>query len=116
MATYSKVFLSGQGDGTGQKVFATSTPGELIHTAHATAKDEIHLWAWNSDATDLLLTVEWGGVTDPDNLVEFTVPTQDGWYLIVPGFILSDSGEVRAFAPGGKANLLVINGFVNRIT
>jgi len=115
MATYSKVFLSGgTGDGRGIKVAATSTPGTAIHTAHATATDEIHLWAWNSDSADRLLTIEFGDVTDPDDIIEFTVPTQDGLYLVVPGLILSNSDVVRAF--GAAGNVLVINGYVNRIT
>ena len=116
MATFSKQFLSGgSGDGRGIKVVATATVGTTIHDAHATAKDEIHLWAWNSKASDVLLTVEWGAVTDPDDILEFTVPTIDGWYMIIPGFILSGSDKVSAFAVA-NANLIVINGFVNRIT
>ena len=73
MATYSKQYLSGgTGDGRGIKVVATTTPGTTIHTAHATAMDEIHLWAWNSDSVDRLLTIEFGDTTDPDDLIEFS--------------------------------------------
>jgi hypothetical protein len=116
MATYSKEFLSGgTGDGRGIKVAETATAGTLIHTADTTAMDEIHLWAWNSKSSDVLLTIEWGGVTDPDDIVEFTVPTIDGWYPIKPGFILTGEDVVGAFAVG-NANVIVIQGFVNRIT
>jgi hypothetical protein len=37
----------------------------------------------NSDTTDRKLTIEWGGVDSPDDLIEFTVPAESGLYLIV---------------------------------
>jgi hypothetical protein len=114
MATYSKVQLSGGTTGKNVKVAATSTPGTTIHTAHATDIDEIWLWAVNSDTSDRKLTIEFGGVSAPDDLVEFTVPTEDGPYLIIPGWTLTNSLVVKAFA--ASANVIVINGFVNRIT
>lgn len=114
MATYSKELLSGGSNGRNIKVAATATPGTLIHTAHATAKDEIWLWAVNSDSVDRKLTIEFGGVTAPDDLVEFTVPAEDGLYLLIPGHLLTNSLVVRAFA--AAANVISINGYVNRIT
>lgn len=114
MATYTKVILSGSTNGRNIKVAATATPGTLIHTAHATAIDEIHLWAVNSDTTDRKLTVEFGGTTSPDDTIEITIPAEDGLYLVVPGLTLTNSLVVRAFA--ATANVLLVNGFVNRIT
>lgn len=114
MASYSKVVLSGGTTGKNIKVAATATPGTTIHTAHATAQDEIHLWAVNSDTTNRKLTIEFGGVTAPDDLIEFTVPAEDGAYLMIPGWVLTNSLVVRAFAE--TANVIVVNGYVNRIT
>lgn len=115
MATFTKEFLSGTGDGTGFKLAQTvAGSAETIHTAHATATDEIHLWAFNSDSTDRLVTILFGGTTDPDDYIEFTVPAQDGAYLVIPGWILSGSAVVKAFA--AAANVITINGYVNRIT
>jgi hypothetical protein len=114
MATYTKVQLSGGTTGKNVKVVATATAGTLIHTAHATSIDEIWLWCVNSDTVDRKLTIEFGGVAAPDDLIEVTIPAEDGLYLVVPGLTLTNSLVVRAFA--ASANVLSINGYVNRIT
>ena len=113
MATYTKEFLSGSTNGRQVKVAATATPGTLIHTAHATAKDEIWLWAVNSDTTPRKLTIEFGGTTAPDDLIELTIPAEAGLLMVVPGLILSNSLVVRAFC--ASANVVTISGYVNRI-
>ena len=113
MATFSKVKLSGGTDGKNIKVAASSTPGTTIHTAHATALDEIWLYAVNSSASDVKLTIEWGEATAPDGNIEYTVKAENGLYLIVPGLLLSNSLVVKAFA--ATANVICINGYVNRI-
>lgn len=114
MATYSKIQLSGGTTGKNIKVAATATAGTTIHTAHATSIDEIWLWAVNSDTTDRKLTIEFGGTTSPDDTVEMTIPLEDGPYLVIPGWTLTNSLVVRAFA--ATANVILINGYVNRIT
>lgn len=114
MALYSKVKLSGGTDGRCVKVVATATPGTTIHTAHATALDEIWLWAVNSDTTDRKLTIEFGGTTSPDDTIEQTILAESGLVLIIPGFLLTNSAVVKAFA--ATANVVLINGYVNRIT
>ena len=93
---------------------ATATAGTTIHTAHATALDEVWLWAVNSDTTARKLTVEWGEATAPDGNIEVTIPAESGYLLVVPGLILTNSLVVKAFA--ATANVLLINGYVNRIT
>jgi hypothetical protein len=114
MSTFSKVRLSGGTDGRNIKVAATSTAGTTIHTAHATALDEIWLWAVNSDTSDRKLTIEFGGTSSPDDLLEQSIPAEGGLFLIVPGLLLTNSVVVRAFA--ASANVVLINGYVNRIT
>jgi hypothetical protein len=113
MATFTKQKLSGGTDGKNIKVVATATAGTTIHTAHATALDEIWLYAVNSSATDVKLTIEWGEATAPDGNIEYTVKAENGLYLIVPGLLLSNSLVVKAFA--ATANVICINGYVNRI-
>lgn len=113
MATFSKVKFSESTSGKMVKVAATATAGTLIHTASQAALDEIWLYAVNSDATDRKLTIEFGGTSAPDDLIEFTVKAENGLYLIVPGLILTDGVEVRAFA--ATANVISIGGYVNRI-
>lgn len=113
MATYTKTLLSGSTNGRQIKVAATATPGTTIHTAHATAYDEVWLWAVNSDTTARKLTIEFGGTTAPDDLIEVTVPAEAGLMLIVPGWVLTSSLVVKAFC--ASANVVTIGGFVNRI-
>ena len=114
MATFSKLKLSGSTDGRIIKVVQTATAGTLIHTAHATALDELWLWAVNSDSTARVLTIEYGGVASPDDLIEQTIAAEDGLVLIVPGLLITNSLVVRAFA--ATANVVMVGGYVNRIT
>jgi len=114
MATYTKVKLSGSTDGRMIKVAATATLGTTIHTAHATSLDEIWLYAVNSDTVDRKLTIEFGGATAPDNLIEQNIPAESGLILVCPGLILSNSLVVTAFA--ATANVIMIGGYGNRIS
>ena len=119
MATYTKTILSGSTDGKSIKVAATATAGTTIHTGSSTATtlDEVWIYAQNTDTTDRKLTIEWGGTTAPDDLIEYTVKAENGLYLIIPGLILKGNATplvVRAFA--ATANVITISGYVNRIT
>jgi hypothetical protein len=114
MATYTKELLSGSTDGKGIKITQTATAGDTIHTAHATSLDEIYLYAFNSGTADVKLTIEWGEATAPDGNIEVTIPGESGLYLIIPGLLLTNSLVVKAFAE--TANVIIIHGFVNRIT
>jgi len=116
MATFSKLALSGSTNGRLIKVVATVTAGTIIHTAVAGVVDfdEIWIYAVNSDTAARKLTIEFGGVAAPDDLIEKTIPAEDGLLLIVPGFVLQNGLLVRAFA--ATANVVLIGGFVNRIT
>lgn len=113
---YKKRKLSGSTDGRGIKVSATSTPGTLIHTALSTIAanewDEVWLKAINTSGSAVKLTVEWGGTTSPDDLLEVTIPAEDGFTEVIPGHVLQNGAEVRAFA--ATADGIVIHGFVNR--
>jgi hypothetical protein len=115
VATYTKQKLSGSTNGKGIKVAATATPGTLLHTAVAGTSDwdEVWLYAMNSDSSDRALTIEWGGVADPDDLIEVTIPGQQGLVLVAPGLVLQNELVVRAFA--AAADVVTIHGFVNRI-
>ena len=116
MATFQKRILSGSTNGEGIKVAATATLGTTIHTAVTGTSDidEIYLYAANSDTTNRKLTIEFGGATAPDNLIEYTVPAEDGLYLVVPGLILNNAQVITAFC--ATANVVMIYGYVNRIT
>ena len=116
MATYSKVLLSGCTNGKQIKVVQTATAGTTIHTATSgsTNLDEIWLYAVNSSSSAVKPTIEWGEATAHDGNIEVTVPAEDGYMLVVPGLLLQNSLVVKAFA--ATANVILINGYVNRIT
>lgn len=116
MATFSKQLLSGSTNGKAIKVAQTATAGTTIHTAVSgtTNLDEIWIYAVNSSASTVKLTLEWGEATAPDGNIEFTVPAENGLYLITAGLLLQNSLVVKAFA--ATANVICLHGYVNRIT
>jgi hypothetical protein len=116
MPTYSKQLLSGSTNGRGILVAATATAGTLIHTAIAgtSSEDEIWLYAHNTSAIAVKLTLEWGGATAPDDHIEINIGAEGtGLILVAPGILLQNGLVVRAFA--GTADVINIFGYVNRI-
>lgn len=116
MATYSRDKLSGSTNGKGIKVAANATPGTTIHTAVTGTDDydEIWLWAVNSyNLGSIKLTLEYGGTSDPDNLIEVTIPPESGLVLVCPGLVLNNEQVLAAFA--ASANYIVLYGYVNKI-
>jgi hypothetical protein len=113
---YKKRKLSASTDGRGIKVGATATPGTLIHTALANVAanewDEIWLRVVNTSGAAVKLTLEWGGTTAPDDQIEITIPAESGFSEVIPGHVLQNGKEVRAFA--ATADVLVVHGYVNR--
>jgi hypothetical protein len=101
-------------------VAATATTGTTIHATGTSSSiiDEIWLYAVNSDTTNRKLTIEFGGTSSPDDLIELTVTAESGLVLVVPGLVLAGTGSaartVTAFA--ATANVISIGGYVNRIT
>jgi hypothetical protein len=120
MATFSKQLLSGSTGGRLIKVAATATTGTTIHATGTSSSivDEIWLYAVNSDTTARKLTIEFGGTTAPDDLIELTVAAESGLVLVVPGLTLVGTGSaartVTAFA--ATANVISIGGYVNRVS
>ena len=119
MATFTKNHLSGSTDGKQIKVAATATAGTTIHTGPTNTAHfhEVWLYAVNSDTTARKLTIEWGGTSSPDDLIEVTIAAESGLVLIIPGLVLQGNATalvVRAFA--ATANVINISGYVNEIT
>lgn len=114
MASIVRTILSGSTDGRQIKVTATATPGTTIHTAHGSSEDEIWLWVGNEDSVARDVTIEFGGTTDPDDRITYSVPPGDGLKLMIPGLTLTNSLVVKAFA--AAANVIMVAGHVNRIT
>ena len=116
MATFTKTLLSGSTNGKAIKVAATSTAGTTIHTAVSgtSSLDEVWLYAHNSSAGTVKLTLEWGEASAPDGNIEINVAAEGGGLvLIAPGLLLQNSLVIKAFA--ATANVVTITGYVNRI-
>ena len=119
MATFSKLTLSGSTAGLPVLVVATASTGTTIHATgtSATALDEVHLFAYNSDTVAITLTIQFGGTTSPDQDVKLSIPSRAGLTYVVPGLLLAGTGSaartVAAYA--GTASKITISGFVNRI-
>ena len=117
MATFTKLKLSGSTDGKAIKVVATATAGTTIHTAVSgtSSLDEIWLYAHNSSASTVKLTLEWGEATAPDGNIEINIGAEGtGLVLVAPGLLLQNSLVVKAFA--ATANVVTLTGYVNRIS
>ena len=119
MATFTKKKLSGSTDGLGIKVTGTSTGATVtVHTAVAGTTagvfDEIWLYANNTSASAVKLTLEWGTATAADGNIELTIAAESGLVLVVPGLILQNTKVVKAFA--ATADVILLTGYVNQIS
>jgi hypothetical protein len=116
MPSISRIPLSGSTDGRGIKVAATASSGTTIHTAttSTTDCDVITLYAYNSSASAVNLTLQWGGTTSVDDDIKLSIPATSGLTLVVPDMVLRNSLVVRAYA--GTTNVITIHGFANRVT
>jgi hypothetical protein len=108
--------LSGSTDGRGVLVVATASSGTTIHTATSSATDcdVVTLYAYNSSASAVTLTVQWGGTTAVNDDIKLSIPSLSGLTLVVPDLVVRNSLVVRAYA--GTASVVTIHGFVNRVT
>lgn len=117
MATYSKHLLSGSTNGKNISVTGANTGAAVtVHTATSGTSnlDEIWLYATNTSAAAVVLTVEFGGTTNQDDYIELELAADSGMTLIIPGLLLQNSLVVKAWA--ATADVININGYVNRIT
>lgn len=122
MATYAKALLSGSTQGKAIKVAAT-TSGSAGTTIHATGTsstiiDEVWLYATNSSASSVVLTIQWGGTTAVDNEIKISIPSNAGLTLVVPGLILTGTGSVAntIAAYASTTNVVTVSGYVHRIS
>lgn len=116
----SKVLLSGSTGGMPIKVVATSTPGTTIHATgtSSTIIDEVWLYATNTSAATVNITIEFGSTTAPDQNIIVAIPSKSGLSICTAGLILTGTGAaartITAFA--SIASVVNIVGYVNRIS
>lgn len=116
----SKVLLSGSTGGMPIKVVATATTGTTIHATGTSASviDEVWLYATNTSAATVALTIEFGSTTAPDQNIIVGIPSKSGLSICVAGLTLVGTGSaartITAFA--SSANVINIVGYINRIS
>lgn len=120
MATFSKVLLSGSTQGKAIKVAATASTGTTIHATGTSSSiiDEVWLYAYNSSASAVTLTIQYGDTTAVDNDIKLSIPATAGLTLVVPGLTLTGTGSAAntVYAYAGTTNVITISGYVNRIS
>ncbi len=102
----------GDGDGEPIAVAATSSPGTTVHTAHATSKDEVHLYLSSIHTSPVTVIVEFGGVDTKNRIAHIIQPNET--ICAVPGVCLGNSKLVKVYA--GTTNVVNAFGWVNRIS
>ena len=116
----AKVLLSGSTGGMPIKVVATATTGTTIHATGTSASiiDEVWLYATNTSAATVALTIEFGSTTAPDQNIIVGIPSKSGLSICVAGLTLVGTGSaartITAFA--SSANVINIVGYINRIS
>jgi hypothetical protein len=116
--TVTRAALSASTNGGGIKIGATSTPGTLIHTAVSgtSSWDAIFISLYNSAAVTtlpVLVTIEFGGATAPDQNISLYVYPKTGLVWAVQGLMLQNALTVKVFAD--TTNVIVASGYVNQI-
>jgi hypothetical protein len=123
MATYSKLSLQPTAGTSNQGlpilVVATASTGTTIHTTGTSASiiDEVWLYAYNSDTSARLLTIQYGGTTSPLNDIKLSLPATSGLTLVVPGLVLTGTGSASnvVYAYASTASVVTVSGYVNRV-
>lgn len=116
----AKTLLSGSTGGMPINVVATATTGTTIHATgtSSTVIDEVWLYATNTSAASVNLTIEFGSTTAPDQNIILAIPAKSGLSICVAGLTLTGTGSaariITAFA--ATSNVINIVGYVNRIS
>jgi hypothetical protein len=115
MASFSKQFLSGSTNGRPIGLTQTATAGDTIHTATSTSGefDEVWLYFYNRNASAIVITIEFGGVTAADTrTISLNSDTRT---LVVSEQVIAGGLTVAAFAASNPTDISVA-GWVNRIS
>lgn len=103
----------------GIKIARAATPGDLIHktSGEADVIDEVYLWVEHTNAGSggvfTTVTVEFGGVTSPDDLMVRDIPIQKAFQVVKGRPISGANLEIRVFAD--VSGEITVWGYINRI-
>jgi len=113
MANFLKARLSENILGEPIHITTNSSPGTLVHDLvdGYTSLDEVWLYASNTTASSVIVTVELGGAGLKHEVKE----TVDGnkTALVIPGLPMHGNGKISVYA--GTANVINVYGWVNEI-
>lgn len=113
---YSLLIASGSTNGLGVKVTGTNSAGAVtVHTAvtGTTDFDLVTLEAYNDDTVPITLAIEFGGTTDPDNVIRVEIPPRQGPIPVITDLPLRNGLVVKAFA--GTANKVIVYAKIKRV-
>ncbi len=117
MSTFIKLPFSASVSGKNVLVAGTvSASATPIHTAPAgtDSLDEVWIYAYNEAATNVVLSILWGGTDEPTDVSRHTIASQSGRTLLIDGKLIQDSLTVSAYAT--TASVVTLDGYVNRAT
>ncbi len=116
LVSIQKMKLSGSTDGRFIRLNTntfTSSASVHVATSNANGIDLVTLYAVNASTVAVKVTLGWGGTTDPDDLIEVTVPPESGLFQITDRLPIANSLGIRGF--GSIINSVMITGFVDRM-
>lgn len=104
----TKEMLSGSANGKPILVLASASPGTVIHTSVSgtVQHDQVFIWAYNLHTAPVILTIEFGGTTSSEQIVQ-TIPSRSGWVAVIPGLPLNNACVVRAFSDNSGSKILL---------
>lgn len=116
MATVEKLKFSESSEGGPVLITATtSTAAVTIHTCTTGTGDgtwdEIYLWGYTNDDSDVNLIIEYGDTSHP---IIQTLTLKAGNTLALPGSIGNTALVIKGFK--GSTGVVGVLGFVNRIS
>ena len=117
ISAIERIPISGCSNGRGIKITGTTSEGaNTIHTATSTdgVIDEVWLYCYNSHTSSVTLYLCLGGTTDPDDIASISIPSKYNDILVLAGECFNGGVIIKAYA--SSANVLVIRGYVNRIS
>ena len=117
MATYTKLPLSASNNGQNILISATTSgSGVNLHTALSgtSSLDEVYIYGYNDATSSILLSLNWGSVSESVSVCRALISPQVGRTLVIDGKLIQNGLTIKAYA--SVANFITVDGFVNRIS